>query len=163
MFIYHDNFRCLCFILFNDEERTTSKQRSLSRVPLPFGMSYVRTAFRNKLPLHGQYKQTPISNTCSQVICKTPPFTNLFYSNNCATHLSNLVTNGVSKKFGFDSHRGTDIFVFTTASITAVGNIQPPVQFESGVLFLTRSRLRISGTPPPFSYTLSYCSAELNT
>jgi hypothetical protein len=35
---------------------------------------------------------------------------------------------------GFDSRRGLGIFLFTTASRTALGPTQPPIQWVSGTL-----------------------------
>jgi hypothetical protein len=37
---------------------------------------------------------------------------------------------------GFDSRRGLGIFLFTTASITALGPTQPPIQWVPGALSL---------------------------
>jgi hypothetical protein len=37
---------------------------------------------------------------------------------------------------GFDSRRGLGIFLFTTASRTALGLTQPPIQWVLGVLSL---------------------------
>jgi hypothetical protein len=37
---------------------------------------------------------------------------------------------------GFDSRRGLGIFLFTTASRTALGPTQPPIQWVSGALSL---------------------------
>jgi hypothetical protein len=37
---------------------------------------------------------------------------------------------------GFDSQRGLGIFLFTTASRTAMGPTQPPIQWVPGALFL---------------------------
>jgi hypothetical protein len=37
---------------------------------------------------------------------------------------------------GFDSRRGVGIFLFTTASRTALGSTQPPIQWVTGALSL---------------------------
>jgi hypothetical protein len=42
-------------------------------------------------------------------------------------------TSGV---IGFDSRRGLGIFLFTTASRTALRPTQPPIQWVLGVIFL---------------------------
>jgi hypothetical protein len=60
---------------------------------------------------------------------------------------------------GFDSRRGLENFLFTTASRTALGPTQPPIQWVTGALSLgvkltthinlvPRSRMR--GAIPPF-------------
>jgi hypothetical protein len=41
---------------------------------------------------------------------------------------------------GFDSRRGLGIFVFATASRTALGLIQPPIQWVTGALSLRVKR-----------------------
>jgi hypothetical protein len=43
---------------------------------------------------------------------------------------------------GFDSRQGLGIFLFTTASRTALGTIQPPIQWVPGALSLWVERLR---------------------
>jgi hypothetical protein len=52
----------------------------------------------------------------------------------------------------FDSQRGMGIFLFTTASGTALGPIQPPVQWVPGALSLGVKRPRREGDhSPPYS------------
>jgi hypothetical protein len=51
---------------------------------------------------------------------------------------------------GFDSWRGLGIFLFTTASRTALGPTQPPIQWVPGVLSLgvKRSGHEADHSPP---------------
>jgi hypothetical protein len=51
---------------------------------------------------------------------------------------------------GFDSRRGLEIFLFTTASRTALGPTQPPIQWVSGALSLgvKRSGHEADHSPP---------------
>jgi hypothetical protein len=77
---------------------------------------------------------------------------------------------------GFDSRRGLRIFLFTTASRTALGPTQPPIQWVTGALslggksgwgvrltthlhLLPRSVMR--GTMPPLPNTPSWRGAQL--
>jgi hypothetical protein len=53
---------------------------------------------------------------------------------------------------GFDSRRGLGIFLFTSASITALGPTQPPIQWVPGALSLGIKRPgRETDHSPPFS------------
>jgi hypothetical protein len=53
---------------------------------------------------------------------------------------------------GFDSRRGPGIFLFTTASRTALGPTQPPIQWVPGALSLGAKRSgREAHHPPPSS------------
>jgi hypothetical protein len=53
---------------------------------------------------------------------------------------------------GFDSRRGPGIFLFTTASRTALGPTQPPIQWVPGALSLGVKQLgREAGSSPPSS------------
>jgi hypothetical protein len=53
---------------------------------------------------------------------------------------------------GFDSRRGLGIFLFTTASRTALGPTQPPIQWVLGALSLGVKRSgREADHSPPFS------------
>jgi hypothetical protein len=53
---------------------------------------------------------------------------------------------------GFDSRRGLGIFLFTTASRTAVGPTQPPIQWVPWALSLGVKRLgREADHSPPSS------------
>jgi hypothetical protein len=51
----------------------------------------------------------------------------------------------------FDSRRGLGIFFFTTASRTALGLTQPPIQWVPGALSLVVKRQECEGdhSPPP--------------
>jgi hypothetical protein len=53
---------------------------------------------------------------------------------------------------GFDSLQGLGIFIFTSASRTALGPTQPPIQFVPGALSLGAKRLwREANHSPPSS------------
>jgi hypothetical protein len=53
---------------------------------------------------------------------------------------------------GFDSRQGLGIFLFTTASRTALGPTQPPIQWVPGALSLGVKRLgREADHSPPSS------------
>jgi len=58
----------------------------------------------------------------------------------------------------FDSRRGLGIFLFTTASITALKPIQPPIQWVPGALSLGVKRLgREAEHSPPSSADMKEC------
>jgi hypothetical protein len=58
----------------------------------------------------------------------------------------------VDRGLGFDSRRGLGIFLFTTASRTALGSTQPPIQWVPGAIFLGVKRpVREAGHSPPSS------------
>jgi hypothetical protein len=59
---------------------------------------------------------------------------------------------------GFDSRRGRGIFLFTTASRTALGPTQPPIQWVAGALFLGVKRSgREADHSPPSSAEVKEC------
>jgi hypothetical protein len=59
---------------------------------------------------------------------------------------------------GFDSRRGLGIFLFTTASITALGHTQPPIQWVPGALSLGVKRPgREADHSPPSSAGVKEC------
>jgi hypothetical protein len=58
----------------------------------------------------------------------------------------------------FDSRRGLGIFLFTTASRTALGPTQPPIQWVRGALFLGIKRPgREADNSPPSSAEVKEC------
>jgi hypothetical protein len=58
----------------------------------------------------------------------------------------------------FDSRRGLGIFLFTTASITALVPTQPPIQWVPGTLSLEVKRPGLEGDhSPPFSADVKEC------
>jgi hypothetical protein len=71
--------------------------------------------------------------------------------------------NGVSPGWtigvlGFDSRRGLGMFLFTTASRTALGPTQPPIQWLSGTLSLDVKRAgREADHSPPSSAEVKEC------
>jgi hypothetical protein len=75
------------------------------------------------------------------------------------THSGNIVLEwGVR---GFSSRRGLGIFLFTTASRTALGSTQPPIQWVPGALSLGVKRSgREADNSPPSSAEVKEC-AEL--
>jgi hypothetical protein len=59
---------------------------------------------------------------------------------------------------GFDSRRGLGIFLFTTASRTALGPTQPPIQWVTGALSLGIKRQgREADYSPPSSAEVKEC------
>jgi hypothetical protein len=59
---------------------------------------------------------------------------------------------------GFDSQRGLGIFLFTTASRTALGSTQPPIQWVPGALSLGLKRPgREDDHSPPSSAEVKEC------
>jgi hypothetical protein len=59
---------------------------------------------------------------------------------------------------GFDPRLGLGIFLFTTASRTALGPTQPPIQWVRGALFLGVKRpVREADHSPPSSAKVKEC------
>jgi hypothetical protein len=61
---------------------------------------------------------------------------------------------------GFDFRRGLGIFLFTTASRTALGPTQPPIQWEPGALFMAVKRpgREADHSPPSSAEVKNACS-----
>jgi hypothetical protein len=67
-------------------------------------------------------------------------------------------TGWTSGDLGFDSRRGLGIFLFTTASRTALGPTQPPIQWVPGALSLGVKRPgREADYSPPSSAEVKEC------
>jgi hypothetical protein len=65
---------------------------------------------------------------------------------------------------GFDFRRGLGIFLFTTASRTALGCTQPPIQWVPGALSLGVKRLRRGAVLPLPRYAfMVWCSVKKST
>jgi hypothetical protein len=82
-------------------------------------------------------------------------FSLLFFKNNLLPCKAMGWTVGV---LGFDSRRGLGIFLFTTASRTALGPTQPPIQWVRGALSLGVNRPgREADRSPPSSPEVKEC------
>jgi hypothetical protein len=77
----------------------------------------------------------------------------------CGSYLFNVpATRWTIGVLDFDSRRGLGIFLSTTASRTALGSTQPPIQWVSGALPLGVERPeRDAGHSPPSSAEVKEC------